>query len=288
MKRSTEIKILGYILFAIAIMIGILGFTNQRELISFGNTWDSLIQEFYANISTEIVSIAVTVLIIDSIYERRDIAREKKTLILQLSSPNYKITQEATRVLRIRGWLTDGSLRNVSLQYANLSEGLLWSSDLQGADFYFAKLLNARLEKSNLFGAKNLIDEQLATARNLRKTIMPNGELYDGRYNLDGDFWLAKNEQVNIEDDIEMVNFYGVSLETYIDGQKWARNNLERVRRNEKNLYNLKHNIPISRSTNSILERLDEKSRSNNRNIFLLGFILLFVEWIKYFKKNRR
>mgnify|MGYP000963431934 CR=1 FL=1 len=287
MKRTLEIKVLGYIFIVFAILVGLLGFLTQRAFLDLGIILNALLQEYYANVSTEIISIAITVLIIDSIYERRDIDREKKNLILQLSSPNFETTQEATRLLRMRGWLSDGSLRNISLQYANLRKGLLWLSDLEGADFYFAKLTNARLEKSNLKDAKNLTDEQLVSVRNLRKTIMPNGSYYDGRYNLEGDFWLANNEQVDISDDVQMASFYGISLETYLNGQEWAQNNLDWIKQSELSQYFLYHGMD-SAAIEKPDKRVDKKININvNLSVFLISILLIILELRKYFRKDR-
>ena len=55
---------------------------------------------------------------------------------------------------------------------------------------------------------------------------MPDGNLYDGRFNLDGDFFLADRDRVNINDPDQMAGFYNVSLEVYLSGQEWAKENL--------------------------------------------------------------
>ena len=55
---------------------------------------------------------------------------------------------------------------------------------------------------------------------------MPDGKKYDGRYNLAGDFAYAKRSEVDMGSPEDMALWYGVSLETYLQGQQWARNNL--------------------------------------------------------------
>jgi hypothetical protein len=52
--------------------------------------------------------------------------------------------------------------------------------------------------------------------------IMPDGGTYDGRYNLKGDLEFARWGQVDIDDPVEMAEFFGVSLEDYLEGQRAA------------------------------------------------------------------
>ena len=50
---------------------------------------------------------------------------------------------------------------------------------------------------------------------------MPDGDIYDGRYNLEGDLEFARWwGRAIAEDHQAMAYFYGVSLETYIRGQE--------------------------------------------------------------------
>lgn len=104
-----------------------------------------LVEDFYANIAAELVSIAITVLIIDRLNERRSVDQEKQLLILQLASPTNAIAHEAARLLHMRGWLTGGSLQGAKLGWANLSRVLLNNADLAGADFFRVNLQHAYL-----------------------------------------------------------------------------------------------------------------------------------------------
>jgi hypothetical protein len=52
---------------------------------------------------------------------------------------------------------------------------------------------------------------------------MPNGETYDGRYNLPGDLEFARWGQVDINDPQAVANFLRVSLETYQRGQELGK-----------------------------------------------------------------
>lgn len=168
----------------------------------------------------------------------------------KLHSWDNKSVQEAVAALRVHGWLQDGALDGVPLCYAHL-EGcdlmgaslrmvdlhqadLRWADlsladltgalmarvNLEGANLSQASLKNADLYKANLGSARNLTDAQLAQARRLYGAIMPNGSVYDGRYNLPGDLEFARWGRVDSHDQQAMANFLGVSLEVYLEGQQ--------------------------------------------------------------------
>lgn len=174
----------------------------------------------------------------------------KTELINKIWSQENKYSLQAVEELRVRNWLSDGSLRGVafchaqlqsadlsnadlcdvdfhqaSLDFANLSEARLNSaklnrSSLQGANFDHTDLTSADLHKANLRGARNLSEKQLASVRHLFGAVMPNGKPYDGRYNLPGDLAQAKWAKVDMHNLQAMADFYGVSIETYLAGQE--------------------------------------------------------------------
>ena len=174
----------------------------------------------------------------------------KTELINKIWGLENKYSLEAVEELRVRGWLSDGSLRGVALcqaqlQDANLMEADLCNADfhqahldyadlrkaklngakfnrasLQGVNFDHADLTFAELYKVNLRGARNLSDEQLAKVNQLLGSVMPDGKPYDGRYNLAGDLGRARWAKVDVNDPAVMANFYGVAPEVYLEGQK--------------------------------------------------------------------
>jgi uncharacterized protein YjbI with pentapeptide repeats len=173
-------------------------------------------------------------------------------LINLLHDPENQKVLAALEELRQAGWLTDGTLNknslcNVHMEFANLRgaslhkvdfhQARLQSADLSGVDLSDAKLTRARLMgadlagaylagadmyKVNLTGAKHLTIAQLAQVKRLFGAIMPDGGTYDGRYNLKGDLEFARWGQVDVEDPIAMAEFFGVSLEDYLEGQRAA------------------------------------------------------------------
>ncbi len=173
----------------------------------------------------------------------------KIELINRMQSPENRIVLHAVQELHACGMLSDGSLRGIAL-----CQAVLEGADLKGADLCFvdlhqaemddadlsgarlqaaklnraslrganlegADLTNADLYKVNLRGARNLTDEQLSRLNELFGSIMPNGSVYDGRFNLFGDLARARWAKVNTEDPKAMAEFYGVSLEAYQNGQ---------------------------------------------------------------------
>jgi hypothetical protein len=73
---------------------------------------------------------------------------------------------------------------------------------------------------------------------------MTDGKKYDGRFNLEIDqptisdgfynWWAGKNETMTVsgygaEPEEIMADYFNISLEEYLAGQAWAKENLERV-----------------------------------------------------------
>ncbi|MCA9973186.1 MAG: pentapeptide repeat-containing protein [Anaerolineales bacterium] len=174
---------------------------------------------------------------------------KKMALIRMLSSPDNKRVLQAVEELRVRGWLSDGSLAGVPLCHAHLQNADLLGADLRNVDLHQAHLQWADLSQANLSGSKlsranlrganlsqtnlagvdlfkadltearNLADSQLALAGRLWGAIMPDEETYDGRFNLPGDLEFARWGRVDVADPAAMAQFFGVPLETYLHGQ---------------------------------------------------------------------
>ena len=117
--------------------------------------------------------------------------------------------------------LLSADLREADLRFANLGSAYMFGAELEGA----------RLQRAILSGAKDLDDRQLVTAQDLQGAVLPDGARYDGRYNLPGDLERAKSKGADTDDAAEMARFYGVALEVYVEGQKWAFENLSGLRR---------------------------------------------------------
>lgn len=221
-------------------------------------------EELIPNIVTDLFSVALTVFIIDTMYRLRSDNERKKVLVSKLGSKNNAVASEALRELDARGWLSDGTLegafllsanldgnsltganlKRVTLSYASMRDTSFFETDLRGAfldnanfegasfsqhaigpHYAEADLTGAGMSHSNLKDAK-IRNEQLVKTRSLWKTIMPDGSLYDGRYNLKDDINLHLKFAKDPKDPSEWAKFYGVSVEQYLRGQTWAKDNL--------------------------------------------------------------
>lgn len=139
------------------ILIGILFLMMGFSVLILGSLllygeWSlmSLVEDLYSNIGTGLLTVAVTILLIDRIYAHHRKQEHKSNLILQMSSPNNAFAVEASRQLRVRGWLSDGSLNKSRLAYADLSKAQLKDINLREADLSYAKLVNADLRQADL------------------------------------------------------------------------------------------------------------------------------------------
>jgi hypothetical protein len=196
-------------------------------------------------------------------YRIRSNTERKKVLISKLGSKNNSVASEALLELNAQGWLSDGTLEGAFLISANLDGNSLTMANLKGAMLSFsslrdtsmfetdfrgayldnvnfenatfsqhavgphyteADLTDANLSHSNLKGAK-IRDEQMKKTRSLWRTIMPNGTNYDGRYNLKHDIDLHLKFAKDPKNLNEWARFYSVSVEQYIEGQVWAKQN---------------------------------------------------------------
>jgi hypothetical protein len=114
-----------------------------------------------------------------------------------------------------------------------LQKAFLPGADLRNAYLYKTNLTDSYLQEANLTGARELEDWQLATVKYLRKAILPNGKPYNGRFNLRGDLsWAYDKMKIDKDDDNynqAMADFYGVSLDDYLQGQAWAKENLNNL-----------------------------------------------------------
>lgn len=217
------------ILVGIAIVTGAIS-SSLRVSPSAVQWWENALLNF----STEMLGALLTFILIDLVIggrekreaeEREETRRLKRRLIKRLRSPNNEITASAAGELRHRGWLENGTLESAYLSHANLRGVDLSNADLEGARLTRAKLQDTVLSGANLEGS-TLKVEQLSQAYSLREAIMPDGQKYDGRLGLEGDVQLAERGGVDVDNPQVMAKFYGVSVESYIRGQDWAKKDL--------------------------------------------------------------
>ena len=116
---SSPIRVIGLLALLLAIFFAMAGYKN----------WE----DFFANASVELASIAITILILDYLNEQREDKKLKEQLIRELRSPDSGIALRSLEELRSHDWVSDGSLRGAFLQFANLQKAGLYDADLRGA-----------------------------------------------------------------------------------------------------------------------------------------------------------
>jgi len=230
------------------------------------------LEGFWVNIATEIIGIILTIAFIDYYYRQREEKALLKKLVQELGSRDNAVAIAAIGELSSRGWLQDGSLAGGNFVYANLDNANLILANLENcyfgsasfrnsilhsANFKNANLHNADFRDASLFGANlegatfqnaninqtkfrganlhntDLSDGQLALADTLRDAIMPDGQLYNGRFRLPEDL-KAYHLYYPTESDDCYAEYFGVTIGSYQAGQKWADKNLHKYRNDEE------------------------------------------------------
>lgn len=239
LKRLREIdwlsvRTVGIILFGLAVGITLIGHYDQ-----YGRGLDTrqLFHDLYANLGAEMASIAVTILIIDSLNARRDTQQERARLIRHMASVHPVTALQAVEELRLLGWLEDGSLKNVPLRGAALAGADLLQANLAGA-----YLLSANLEGARLLGA-NLENADMFQI-NLKSSVLQGANLAQanlGGASLQG----ADLRRANLRDaNLTGADLQGANLaEADLTGANLQRANLRKTKLTDaqlKQAYSLK------------------------------------------------
>lgn len=154
----------------------------------------NFLNDFYADIAVDCLSIAVAVLVLDTLNKRREDDHVRAQLLRDIGGRDNMIALRALREMQAHGWHKTGALRGANLTRANLRNAQLADADLREAKLLGADLSGANLNGANLEGAfmywcylkhtslKNthlkdvsgLTDIQLVMAHSLQGAIMPN------------------------------------------------------------------------------------------------------------------
>lgn len=144
LRHTETVQRLGIVLVILAAVVTLVGALDLHPGLDPLHFLQKIFDDLYANLGTELASIAVTVLIIDRLHDRHTEETERQKLILQLGSPDNSFAIEALRMLAAHNWLKNGALKGAHLTRANL----------EGANLQQVKLTNARLGLANLRRAK--------------------------------------------------------------------------------------------------------------------------------------
>ena len=143
------------------------------------------------------------------------------------------LSEVSTKIGSLGGFTNQGQ----SFIHADFSDMDLRNSDYNAADFQYADFAGADLSgaqfvNANLCGAK-ITDEQLCKSSKLKGATMPDGNKYDGRYNLSGDLSVAEGHIKSLNKNPgpkELAeHYYYISVEDYLAGQEWAEESLDTV-----------------------------------------------------------
>lgn len=145
---------------------------------------------YSTNIYTELLSLSLTIFVLDRLSEQRINRTQKQELIFRLGSNENVVAREAARMLRHKKWLQDGSinlaflgeanLENCDLNHAKLEAAHLWKANLAGANMKFVVAPHVRLGYANLRGAKMFqtnFREAILTEASLQSSEVWDSEL---------------------------------------------------------------------------------------------------------------
>ena len=138
----------GSLLVAIGVLIGAIAFSSDLDRSAY-----------FINLYTSLLSILVTVFVIDFLNRRREDQREIRQLQRQLVFNAASISNETAKdaVLQIRrlGWLEGdkGILQGLNLGHPHLEGAFLYGANLTGSNLAFANMKGANLGVANMKGA---------------------------------------------------------------------------------------------------------------------------------------
>jgi len=161
-KKRIHINHIAYFLMIGGLIIIFLGFPHvhwETDFAPFAFVNDFLsdpelrrkfVEEMYANGGAELLSISITVLLVDSLNKWRSEQQRKEELIVQLASNELIIAKQAALMLSHKGWHSDGSLVKTKLYGCNLQGTDLRRAVLTGANMNFSNLQKAIFFRSSL------------------------------------------------------------------------------------------------------------------------------------------
>lgn len=174
---KNKIKFIGLVFLLLGFLMPLFKYYKDNWFAS------KLVHELYSNFCAEFISLAITILIIDYLYDKKEKENNKKRLIRELGCEDIGLTSRALKEIKELGYINDGSLNNADFSKAtlngldfsncklnnlNFSNALLISSDfsnselrncdfshcnLNGINFNRAKLVNVKFHKAELYGA---------------------------------------------------------------------------------------------------------------------------------------
>lgn len=157
----------------------------------------------------------------DLIYNKKDSDPPQLFSVVNLYNADFsKIDYKGSFLnnTHLRGAIFEGAnLTNTMLRESNLEDANFKNCILDGCDFLRANLHGTNLSGASLRNADFTLadlqgaivsEKQLNTVKTLLGSILPNGEIYDGRFNLIDDLDSAKAFDVDISDKHALMQWY--------------------------------------------------------------------------------
>lgn len=193
----------------------------------------TFLRDVYANLGVELMSIAITVLVVDRLNERQTVREHKWELITQMGSPDHAFAIEAVRIVRMKGWLQDGSLTGADFSKADLHDADLSGASLRGVKLFKANLEHAVLNGADLshaaLGFSNLKNAALVGANlehaHLGGADLENADMRDTDL-IDAETWSVNAQGANLRGaKMNNVRIRGAKLDEHTIlpcGKKWS------------------------------------------------------------------
>lgn len=188
------IRITGFVFLALSILVLLF------EKYPTNWIFHSIILEMYPHLCATFIDIAITILLIDYLYEIKEKEILKKRLIREIGCEDKGFTSRAVKELKETKWLYDGSLKNCDLSHANLSGLDLSMANLEGVTLKFANLKSTILKQANLKNAK--IDKTDFSEANLDNTDFSNATIHNSIF-----FKASLNKIISNKTDFLRSNF---------------------------------------------------------------------------------
>lgn len=178
-------------------------------------------QSFLYDLAPEAVGIVFTVLVLNRFDQIREDRQTYERLVREMHSRYNQFALQAIEELRVLGWLSDGRLHGHDLRGSDWRDANLYQASLKNCDLQRVQFDKADLYEADLTGAK-VSPEQLRRTKTMRYAVMPDGQKYDGRYNLPHDLNLMHDPRFKTDpsDAEQVAKFYGVDVEAYLRGQR--------------------------------------------------------------------
>lgn len=211
----------------VVLAAGLIGvWTDYKNIHPDDFQFLTFLADFGSRISAELVGIAITALVIDTLNGITARRERKRAVIQQIGSQSNDFALEAVRIARSEGWLFNGSLKGETFSQADLHGAVMWEDvkeeefpvrfadlqevDLQHADLGQAQLAYANLQKARLIHAK--LQKTVLNYANLQEAWLTDTELEEASLigaNLQG----AKLNSANLQGaDLSNASLEGANL----------------------------------------------------------------------------